>query len=201
MTLAELRAELSARGFSHLSDDRLDLLVNRARARLDSMYDWYYTEDSAQGAAPLSVPTLRRVEAVSNETGNYLLEESSYADILDMGTTDLVGSGQAIYWYLSAPSGTPVVNTYPDNADTIGVQFFASQADLSADGDESAMPERFHPLIVALAQVMAEEERGNFQASQILQASVDRQIGEMVEELLPQQKALYQRITWSSEDW
>lgn len=200
MNLSDLRDELSARGFSHLSDDRLDLLINRARARLDGLHTWSYREDSAQGAAPLSIPTLGIVEAVSNETGGYLLEEMGYADILDL-TSDLSTSGSATYWYRSTPAGDPVVNTYPDNGDTIGVQFWKVTADLSADADEPESPPRYHLLIVDMAQQQAERDRGNFQNAQAIQPEIDRQVNEMVEDLLPQQGPRYMRTTGASEDW
>jgi hypothetical protein len=199
MTFEELRSELSARGFSHLDDDRLGLLVNRARARLDGMHTWPYREDSAQGAAPLSIPTLGIVEAVSNETQGYLLEEMGYADILDM-TSDLTTGGPGRYWYRSTPAGDPVVNTYPDNGDTIGVQFWAITEDLSADPDEPASPARYHLLIVDIAQQAAERDRGNHQNAQALQPEIDRQVTEMVEDLLVQQQPKYTRVTWASED-
>jgi hypothetical protein len=199
MTFDDLRDELSARGFTHLSTTRLGLLINRARARLDGMYTWSYREDSAQGAAPLSIPTLGIVEAVSNETGGYLLEEMGYADILDM-TSDLSTGGSASYWYRSTVAGDPVVNTYPDNGDTIGVQFWAITPDLSADADVPASPDRYHLLIVDLAQQAAERDRGNHSSAQALQPEVDRQVTEMVEDLLVQQQPKYTRVTWASED-
>jgi hypothetical protein len=49
MTFAELKTELAARGFDHLSDTRLGQYVNQARAELDGMHMWPYREDSATG--------------------------------------------------------------------------------------------------------------------------------------------------------
>jgi hypothetical protein len=198
VTFTELTTELSARGFSHLSSLRLGYLINRARARLDGMYTWSYREDSASGAAPLSIPTLGIVEAVSNETGGYLLEEMGYADILDI-TSDITLAGAPQYWYRSTPAGDPVVNTYPDNGDTIGVQFWAITPDISG-AEEPASPARYHLLIVDLAQQAAERDRGNHAAAQALQPEIDRQVTEMVEDLLVQQQAKYTRVTWASED-
>lgn len=200
-TYLELRTELSARGYSHLSTLRLGYLINRARARLDGMYLWPYREDSAQGAAPLSVPTLGIVEAVTNETRGYVLEEMGYADVLEFGDTSLTGSGYPAFWYRSTPAGAPVVNTYPSGTDTIGVQFWKVCVDLSGDSDTPQAPSRFHLLIVDIAQQQAERERGNFDASQSLQPDIDRQVSEMVDQLLPQQGPVHQKISWASQDW
>ena len=202
MTFAEMKQELSDRGFANqVTPTRLGYLINRARARLDAMYLWPYREDSAQGTAPLSIPTLGRVQAVTNETQGYVLEESSYDDILDIVGTDLTGTGSPALWYLSTPAGTPVVNTYPVGSDTIGVQFFKTTSDLSADGDVPACPSRYALLIVDLAQQQAERDRSNYGAAQAIQVDIDRQIQEMVLDLLPQQSARFTKVTGSSVDW
>jgi hypothetical protein len=200
MTFLELRTELAARGFSHLSATRLGLLINRARARLDGMHTWPYREASATGTATLLIPTLGIVEAVGNETQNYPLEEIGYKDLVDCGA-DLALAGSPQYWYRTYPSGQPVVATYPtSSSDSIGVQFWAITPDLTADGDLPEAPDRYHLLYVDIAQQAAERDRGNHAAAQALQPEVDRQVTEMVEDLLQQQAAKYTRMTWASED-
>jgi hypothetical protein len=199
MTFEELKAELAARGFSHLDDDRLGLLVNRARARLDGMYTWTYREESSQSAAPSSIPTLGIVEAVSNETQNYLLEYAGYQDLVEWGV-DLAESGAPTYWYRLTLAGVPSIATYPTNSDTIGVQFWHVCPDLVDPTDEPEAPARYHLLIVDIAQQTAERDRGNHQNAQALQPEVDRQVTEMVEDLLVQQEPKYMRNTFASED-
>jgi hypothetical protein len=199
MTFEELKAELAARGFSHLDDDRLGLLINRARARLDGMYTWPYREDSAEGTAPLSLPTLGIVEIVSNESQGYPLEELGYVDLASAGA-DLAQTGSPTYWYRLSAAGDPVIATYPTSSDTIGVQFWKITDELEADAETPAAPSRYHLLIVDLAQQAAERDRGNHQNAQALQPEIDRQVTEMVEDLLQQQAAKYTRVTWASED-
>lgn len=200
MTFLELYTELSDRGYAHLTTARLKALINRARARLDSLQDWSYLEDSEQGVAPLSIPTLKHVEIVSNETQEYRLEEVGYQDLINWNV-DLDETGSPQCWYRATPAGDPVVATWPTSTDTVGVQFFAVAPDLSGDADEPLAPSRFHLLIVDLAQQMAERERGNYEASQTLQSEVDRGVNEMMEDLLPQNQPRYTRQTDASVDW
>lgn len=201
MTFDGLRDELSARGYSHLSSARLGSLINRAYHRLNMTATWPYREDSAQGAAPLSIPTLGEVEAVSDETNEVPLEGIGYADLVEWGC-DLGETGAPQYWYRSMPAGEPVVNVWPSSSSvTIGVQFWSVPPEMSADSDEPLVPERYHMLIVDLAQQMAERERGNFQAASLLQQDVDRQIQEMKTDLLAQQAPRFMRLTGASEDW
>jgi hypothetical protein len=138
------------------------------------------------------------VDAVSNESQNYLLEELGYKDVLDLAS-DLSLTGSPTYWYRSTPAGAPVVNTYPTSSDTIGVQFWAITPDITG-GSSPASPDRYHLLIVDIAQQAAERDRGNHQNAQALQPEIDRQVNEMVEDLLVQQSAKYTRVTWASED-
>jgi hypothetical protein len=187
MTFAQLKAELSSRGFSHMDDDRLGIYINRAIQRLDLAHLWPYREDSATGVAPLSIPSLGQVEAVSNETVGYLLEYAGYQDLVESGC-DL------------AETGSPTVATWPTNSDTIGVQFWKVTDNLSAAGDSPDTRFRYHMLIVDIAQQACERDRGNIQAYQSFQPDIDRQINEMVEDLLPQQAPAYTRVTWASED-
>jgi hypothetical protein len=198
-TFLELRTELSDRGFNTLTPARLGSYINRARSRLDGMYCWPYREASATGVAPLSIPTLGIVEAVSNETLNYPLEPAGYADLTSDGC-DLSLTGSPVCWYRTSPSGVPVIATYPTGTDTIGVQHWEVTPDLVLDAEEPQAPERFHMLIVDIATQMAERERGNYAAAAGFTEDVKEQVGQMVVELLTQQEPTLQRMTDASTD-
>jgi hypothetical protein len=203
MNLGEFRDELQARGFSYLSDARANQIVNDAITELEEQAHWPFREDSAQGAAPLSIPTLGTIEAVVNEDQEYVLEPRSYQWLLDHASS-LGESGPGRYFYVSWPSGSPVVNTWPDNGDTIGVQFWALSTELTVDGSEPLTPERWHSTILLIAQRMAENERGNLQIAQGLQVEIDRQVNRMFQTLLGGQQAFgpdLTRVTYASEDW
>lgn len=199
MTFLELRTELAARGFDYLSTLRLGTYVNRARARLDGMYTWTYREDSAVGVAPLSIPTLGIVEAVSNETLNTPLELMGYADLVAWGY-DLSLASTPQYWYRATPAGDPVIATYPTSADTIGVQFWKVCADLSGDADLPEAPARFHGLIVDMAVAMCYRDADNFEAAAALQVEIDLQVAQMMAELSPQQDGMFLHASGRS-DW
>lgn len=165
------------------------------------MYRWSYLEDSATGVPALSIPTLGSVEAVSNETVGYPLEEVGYADLVSWGV-DLALTGSPTYWYKATPSGVPVVATYPDTTDTIGVQFWRVSVDLVADGDEPAAPDRWHSLIVDLAVAMAYRDGDAHDKAEALQVDIDRQTAQMVDELVSQNEPRYQRLGIdNSQDW
>lgn len=201
MNFSELTTELGNRGFSYLSDTRKGQFINRAISRLDSMYRWPYREASGTGVAPVTISDLGQVEAVTNQNrGDYPLEESSYADLTNW-YGDLTTTGTPIYWYRAFVSGDPVVATYPVSTDTVGIQYWKITPTLDST-DEPLAPERYHLLYVDMAVQMAYRDSDNHAQAEALQVEVNRQIFEMIEDLLPQQGPGYQRTTWwSSEDW
>jgi hypothetical protein len=145
------------------------------------------------------VTDLGQIEAVTNETQQYPLELVSYDDLLGW-YGDLTTAGDPVYAYRAYVDSIPVVATYPTNSDTIGVQYWKIPTELSGVL-VPIVPARYQLLIVEIASVMAERERGNHDAANALQVEVDRQVSEMVQELLPQQEPAYQTVTWASEDW
>jgi hypothetical protein len=172
MDFSDLKTELADRGFSDLSDTRRGVYVNAARNELDRMHLWAWREASVTGTAPLSIPTLGEIEAVTNETLDYRLQAVQFSDLLDW-YGDLSTSGSPACYYRASPSGTPAIATYPTNSDTIGVQFWSVEADLSAAGDEPRCPDEMHLLIVELAirKVAKDPER-----KAMAQEEIDRQV-------------------------
>lgn len=200
MNYPELKQELASRGFDYLSDTRLGQFINRACARLDNMYRWPYRETSGQGVAPVVVPDMGQIEAVTNETDNYALCESSYIDLVNQ-FGDLSTDGKPYYWYRASVNGDPLVVTYPTNTDLIGVQYWRRPPTLTGT-DIPLAPERFHLLYVDIAVQMAYRDNDNHAAAEALVVEVNRQIFEMIEDLLPQQGPVSQLTNWaSSEDW
>lgn len=185
-----------------LSDARAGQYINRARSRIDGMYRWPYREDGGVGIAPVVVPTLGQVEAVTNQSqGDYPLEESTYKDLTEW-YGDLATVGQPLYWYRAYVSGDPIIATYPvSTSDIIGVQFWQIFPDLTGTQIPD-MPERYHLLIVDLAVQMAYRNMNAHAMAEAMRPEINQQIIEMIEDMLPQQDALHQKTTWdSSEDW
>jgi len=202
MNFSELKTELSDRGFQHLSDTRLGRYVNRAVARLDGMYRWPYREDNGIGIAPLVVPALGQVEAVTNQSqGDYPLSESSYKDLTEW-YGDLTTEGPPRYWYRAYVSGDPIVATYPvSTTDIIGVQFWKITEELTGTNTPEA-PDRYHMLYVDLAVQMAYRDMDAHAMAEAMRPEINQQVLEMMDDLLQQQDPTFQRTTWySSEDW
>lgn len=200
MNFSQLKQELADRGFTMLSDTRRGQFINRAVQRLDSMYRWPYREASGVGVAPLSISNLGQVETVTNQTQNdYPLYESSFTDLTNW-YGDLSTTGTPYYWYRAYVSGNPVIATYPTNTDSIGVQFWKISPTLTGT-DNPISPERYHLLYVELAVQMAYRDRDNHAAAESLQLELNRQVFEMVEELLPQQGPTSQQLFYYGEDW
>ncbi len=73
MTFTELRTGLADRGFAYLTAARLGRYINRGRSRLDGAARWPCRESSGEGTAPLEIPDLGHIEAVTNESQDYPL--------------------------------------------------------------------------------------------------------------------------------
>ena len=70
-TLAEMRAEVQDRGFTHLSDDRVDYLLNQAYHELSEIDNWPHLYATASGAAPLTISDARTVISVFDTAQGY----------------------------------------------------------------------------------------------------------------------------------
>lgn len=199
MTFAELKTELLARGFDTLSDARAGQYINRAYHRLNGMYRWPYREDSGVGIAPLSIPTLGQVEAVTNQSqSDYPLVESTYKDLTEW-YGDLATTGTPCYWYRAYVNGDPVIATYPVSTDSIGVQFWQIFADLTGT-DTPDLPSRYHLLLVDMAVMMAYRNMNAHAMAEAMRPEINQQVIEMIEDLLPQQDPLFQRQAWDAHD-
>lgn len=199
MNFAELKRDLRDQ-FPALNAARAGRLINRAYDRLSMEHLWPFREASGGGTTPFIVADLGQIEAVTNESRQYELEESSYKDLVGW-YGDLAVLGTPIYWYRAYVSGDPVVVTFPTSSDTIGVQYFRTFSALSEGNDVPEVPVRYHGLIVDIASLYAYRDLGQQDQAQALQQDVDRQLNGMVEDLLPQQTTGHQRITFQSEDW
>lgn len=196
MNFTELTAELAARGNDHITLARRGQYINRAMHRIDNMYRWPYREDGGIGVAPVIVPTLGQVEAVTNQSqGDYPLEESSYKDLTEW-FGDLATAGSPRYWYRAYVAGDPIIATYPVSAtDIIGVQFWKKFPDLTGVVVPD-MPSEYHMLIVDLAQMMAYRDVGAHAMAEAMRPEFNTQIIEMMDDLLPQQDPSFQRQAW-----
>lgn len=198
MDFVELKQELADRGFSYLSDARLGKFINRAKDRLDGMYRWPYRDTIASGTAPLTIADLGHVETVTNTTqGSYPLQEASHIDLIGW-FGDLTTTGTPCYWYRTNLAATLKIATYPVSTDTISVQYWARTPELDST-DTPLSPDTYHMLIVDLAVQLAYRDTDNHASAEALWGEINRQVIEMIEDLLPQQQFNYQRTTYSED--
>jgi hypothetical protein len=202
VTFTELKAELAARGFDHLSDTRLGQYVNQARAELDGMHMWPYREESVTGASPLAISDLVRIEQVVDADTDRVLTPADYSSLIESFQDNLETTGTPEFFYVGTPSGVPTVATYPVGTGNIEVQYYKRTVDLSAGSDEPACPEEYHLLLCDLAQVRALRDSDEFGSAETLRGSVERDLERMRFDLLVQHMGPgYMRVTWASQDW
>jgi hypothetical protein len=197
---SELKAALVARGFNRLTSALQGEYVNAAVTEVDGLYPWPYREDSTAGIAPLSIPTLGEIEAVTDETRQVALEVVQYRNLLDW-FGDLSVTGDPQYAYVAWPGGVPAVATFPVTSNTVGVQFWQAPTTLSLDADEPLAPARFHYVYVAVACRMAAADSGGDPAR--FAGEADRGVQGMMLALLPDQlDGQVQRVDYgSAADW
>ena len=184
MNFSDLKTEFAERGFDDFSDTRRGSFINQGLRELDRWALWPWREKSVTGTAPLTVTDLGVIEAVTNETQDYPLKGAQFRDLLSFyGDRSISGTPEV--YYVAWPSGVPVVATYPDNSDTIGVQYWKVTADLSASSDEPSSPDDVHPLIVDLAVVRAYRAKDNHEAARELRAEVDHQLQQLLVQYSP----------------
>lgn len=188
-----MRQELSDRGFAQLTPTRLGRLINRARSRVDLTNVWSYRTTTTTSIA--SITDIGQVESVVNTTKNYPLEEVGYLDLVEW-FNNLATTGSPKYWYRTNAG----VATYPVTTDTITVRYWKVPPDLSADGDTPTAPARFHQLYVDVAQQFALSEQRDWEGAQTMQGHIDRSIGLMEDDLLPQFQPVHQAID-DDVDW
>lgn len=180
MDFADLKTELSDRGFSYLDATRLGRYVNNARAELDRMYLWPWREAFVTGLAPLTVSDLGTVEAVMNTSQSSVpLDKRDYRHLLEL-YGDLSTAGSPSYYYLARPTSAEVA-TYPISAtDLIGVQYWKVTTDLVDATDTPASPTEAHYTIVDIAVRRAYRDSENHTEAEAIQSEIDRAISSLV---------------------
>lgn len=139
-----MRAEVKARGFGHVPDSLLDRWINLTYQDINDRYPWPFLETTTSGAAPLTISDFGHALSVVNTT----VEESlDWEDLRTLRERDpsLSETGTPEVWYLDGSQ----LKVWPaSTTDTISVRYVKVPVDLSADGDEPLLPERFHYLLV-----------------------------------------------------
>jgi hypothetical protein len=182
MTFAELQTEFYARGFDYLNQDAAGR--TRAKRWLNEGYLedicadelWDFLRTTASGVAPLTVSDVDTVEVVWNATQDYVLSPTTAGDIEFQGV-DITTTGTAGYWYFTSST---TIAVYPTNtSDSIQVRYYKIPVELSADGDEPILPDRWHSLLVDAAVVRAYWDSDNPELGQALEQRFLQRKGRM----------------------
>lgn len=193
---ASLKAELSARGFSYLTDARLGRYINQGRAEIDDLELWPYLEQTATGSAPLSITDLRTITSVWDSGGNVNLTARDRRDLVDT-YRDLTTTGSPRFFYVE--NGTSL-KTYPAGG-TLTVRYYRFGPDLSNSTDVPLMPARYAYVIVDAAARRAYIDKDNFDSANALQAEIDRMTAIMRNALLQEQAQDAVYVLGSGSDW
>ena len=173
-------------GFDDLNDagtglTRVKRVINEAMHEINGLHDWAFTAASASGAAPLTVSDLHKVIDVTDSTNDTKLRHIDRAALTDF-YPDLPTSGTpSVYWL----DGLTTLRVYPLNTSvTISVRYHKYAADLSADGDEPLIPDRYRPVLIYRAAAKLHRYRENFEAAAALDGEAERLISQMREALI-----------------
>lgn len=196
-TLADLQAELYARGYDHLAQDAAGVArglrwINQAAAELTLEELWPFRLNTATGAAPLSIADLDRVLSVV-DTGNSNRELVEMTE-RELTTWDLSYAGTALYFYRDSLQ----VKTYPVGG-TLSVRYYSLPTDLVSPADTTLVPARYMDVIVDGAVRRAAKDRDNPDA--VALAEQERQRGlELMRRQLLVAPTHQQRVGWSEDD-
>jgi hypothetical protein len=159
---SDLLTEFYARGFSYLDDSgageiRAKGWINDVMHDVDDEEDWDYLRAIATGVPPLTISALGRVEAITDSSGLYQVQQAD-PRWLRGAYADLTVAGQPLWWYRTNPT---TIATYPTTTSSITVFYFRSAGDLIAAGDTTLLPKRYRRVILELAAEQAYRDKSN----------------------------------------
>jgi hypothetical protein len=199
MTVAELKAEVQARGFNYVSGSRILSWLNRVYNRACERYPWPFLETTTSSTAPLSLTNLRNVVSVVDTTADQALVWEDLRSIREEDPT-LSITGTPTIWYLDGTS----LNVYPVNTtDTISVRYLQIPTALALDSDTpSLLPSRYHYILVDGVVAMAYEDSDNLKAAESAWGAFDGALQEMADVLLVSNyDTAAELLTFGSVDW
>lgn len=184
MNLGELRTELSDRGFTYLSDARLNRYVNLGYTEVAEQATYPFALAEITGTSPVTVSDLRIVESVEDTTNGRKLVPIDRRSLTDQ-YNNLASTGAATYWYFT---GQDTIATYPtDSNATLTVRYWKAPAELSFDSDEPIIPERYQYAIVDYAAARAYADNGEADRGFAARLEGDRLVQFMIQSLIDAQ--------------
>jgi hypothetical protein len=141
-------------GFNHLSDERLQFVVDQAVSEIDGESDWPYKEGVRTGSLPLVLEDLGALRRVVLSSGMGTLPvfekrelEDDYGDLYTLS-----GTPQCAY-----VDGGQIVRSYPLSTVAVSCDYLSTTswqsggALAASDDDRPLMPARYQDAIVLMA--------------------------------------------------
>lgn len=179
MTLAQIRAEVQARGFDYVTNARVDTWINRSYQRINDREAWQFLEATATGAAPLTIASVRAVLSVIDTVTERVLEYDDERTIRERDPS-LSRTANPDSWYLD---GTQI-KVFPLSTNNLNVRHLAFPATLTLDADTPIWPARYHYILVDAAVAQGYKDSDNMETFAIAQEDVNQQVFEMATALL-----------------
>jgi hypothetical protein len=183
-TLSDLRDELAARGFGHLTPARLTRFINLGMTELCEQAPFPFLAVRSIGTAPITVSDFRLIESVETSEGVKLrpLDRRIVTD-QDPGLDD---TGSPTYYFFTGAGTT--IDVWPANPSlTITVRYLKVPDALSDDDDVPAVPERYRMGIVDYAAGRAHAELGQHDQAAAARSEGDRTVAFMEASLIDPQ--------------
>lgn len=183
MNFAALKQEVADRGFDYLPDTRLSLFVNAAYHEFNSSDLWPWRASAlvtnAWTSAAITLANAERVSTVAVSTDSFLTATNLTPRSLDEfnGWEDFTG-GTPLYYVAQFVSTGLTVTPFPQSVSALSVRstFWTRATDLSASTDNPVIPAPYHSTIVDLACREAYADSDNYDAVQLLQATIDKDL-------------------------
>ena len=186
LTFLDMQAEVLARGLGDMSAspglDRVKRAIVDAVHEIDGLADWPYKLASTTGSVPLTIADLDVIECVTDVATLNPLQPTDRRFLRET-FVDLTAAGTASYYYFT---GQNTITTYPVTTATLTVDYWKVSTDLSADGDQPLMPDRFRkgPIHYAVSYLL--KDRGDEAGSASARQDGDRIVSQMMGSLLVQ---------------
>ena len=195
--LAELRADLIARGHDYLTRARANAAINNAYFELANLYDWPFLEYIDTVSTPLELRGVRKVISVNNTLTHAPVTYIDHSVIARSGQR-LDQIGTASYYSLMGD----ILWLHPDEPADFDVHYVGTVSQLVDDTDQVHIPRKYKQTLVDGANLWALKEDNNYEAIAALRQEWDRGVQQMVtSEFRRHSNPDFIVVTQASDDW
>jgi hypothetical protein len=176
MTFAQIRAEVAARGYQYVTEDRLNVWIKQAYEWVCAQEPWPFLETETTAAAPLTLSDLSQVLFVGYE--DVILRGTDLRDIRDLDPA-LSETGDPSRWYLDGNT----IKVWPNGTPTIYVRYLRKPPSY-IDADEPLIPSAYQEVLIDGAVMRGLKDNDEYEQAAGLQGIVDSQIQAMRDGIL-----------------